>query len=109
MDGPTVLYDLQTSVQANLYALFDKDLYDKGWRGQYPPTSFAKGTVTSSKAPLTKTTHRVPKINDIVGTKLHHVSPIDKMAKQESQVPLINEASCLQCGRCYLACSDSGY
>jgi len=24
-------------------------------------------------------------------------------------VPTINENACLQCGRCYLACSDSGY
>mmetsp|Transcript_19412 Transcript_19412/g.14086 ORF Transcript_19412/g.14086 Transcript_19412/m.14086 type:complete len:101 (-) Transcript_19412:43-345(-) len=31
------------------------------------------------------------------------------MQKQQSMVPEINEDACLQCGRCYLACSDSGY
>ena len=45
----------------------------------------------------------------LVGTKLKHISPIDKMNKQEFLAPVINEDKCLQCGRCYLACSDSGY
>ena len=31
------------------------------------------------------------------------------MNKQEFLAPVINEDKCLQCGRCYLACSDSGY
>ncbi len=33
MDAPTVLYDLETSLKANMFALNKKELYDKGWRG----------------------------------------------------------------------------
>lgn len=46
---------------------------------------------------------------DLVGTKLKHISPIDKMTKNEFLAPVINEEKCLQCGRCFLACADSGY
>ena len=31
------------------------------------------------------------------------------MTKEEFLVPAIKESKCLQCGRCYLACADSGY
>jgi dihydropyrimidine dehydrogenase (NADP+) len=46
---------------------------------------------------------------NLVGTKLKHISPIDKMTKEEYLAPVINEDKCLQCGRCFLACADSGY
>jgi dihydropyrimidine dehydrogenase (NADP+) len=31
------------------------------------------------------------------------------MNRQEFLAPVINEDKCLQCGRCFLACADSGY
>ena len=31
------------------------------------------------------------------------------MTKDEFLVPAIKESKCLQCGRCFLACADSGY
>ena len=101
MDAPTVLYDLETSLKANLFALADKQLFDKGWRGQYPPYNFAKekgqqmARQFSTSNTVSRTGHKIPKINDIVGTKLSHISPIDKMNKGESMIPLINETSCL--------------
>jgi hypothetical protein len=67
-----------------------KDLYDKGWRGQFPPLNFTK---------LNSEVHKeeVPekKFSDLVGTKLKHISPIDKMTKNEFLAPVINEEKCL--------------
>jgi Pyruvate/2-oxoacid:ferredoxin oxidoreductase delta subunit len=58
----------------------------------------------------TKTQINTPKgILNMVGSKLNHISPLEKMNRQEFLAPVINESKCLQCGRCYLACSDSGY
>ncbi len=31
------------------------------------------------------------------------------MKRTDFMVPKINDDKCLECGRCYLACSDSGY
>jgi len=31
------------------------------------------------------------------------------MKREDFVIPLIHEDSCLKCGRCYLACLDSGY
>lgn len=53
--------------------------------------------------------HQPLRIPDVIGTKLHHISPLEKMTREEFLAPVINEDKCLQCGRCYLACSDSGY
>ena len=36
-----------------------------------------------------------PALPKIVGTKLNHVSLIDKMSKTEYQAPVINEDKCL--------------
>jgi len=40
LDAATVFYDLKTSLQANMFCLTKKELYDKGWRGQFPPFDF---------------------------------------------------------------------
>lgn len=38
------------------------------------------------------------------------MSLIEKMkGRTEFLAPVINEDKCLQCGRCFLACADSGY
>ncbi len=104
LDAATVFYDLKTSLQAHLYSLSKKELYDKGWRGQYPPFNFQKlNTKVDNNEP------KVPGVLNFVRSKLHHISPIEKMTKEEFLAPVINESKCLQCGRCYLACTDSGY
>jgi dihydropyrimidine dehydrogenase (NADP+) len=105
LDAATVFYDLKTSFQANLYGLSRKDLYEKGWRGQVPPNNFAKQKVKVVPAEV----RVVPPLLSLVGSKLKHISPIDKMTTNEYLAPVINKDKCLQCGRCYLACSDSGY
>jgi dihydropyrimidine dehydrogenase (NADP+) len=105
LDAATVFYDLKTSLQANMYCLSKKELYDKGWRGQFPPMGFQNSNNKASAKPVKK----VPSVLDLVSSKLKHVSPISNMTKEEFLAPVINEDKCLQCGRCYVACADSGY
>jgi NAD-dependent dihydropyrimidine dehydrogenase PreA subunit len=104
LDAATVYYDLHTSLQANIYCLSRADLYEKGWRGQFPPLNFSK-----LNSEIKKEEVKTKRFLDLVGTKLKHISPIDKMTKNEFLAPVINEEKCLQCGRCFLACADSGY
>ncbi len=68
-----------------------KDLYDKGWRGQFPPLNFTKLNSEVVQAQEVA----VKKFSDLVGTKLKHISPIDKMNKNEFLAPVINEDKCL--------------
>ena len=92
MDAATVFYDLKTSLQANLYLLQDKERYEQGWRGQYPPHNYQK---LNNKAKDNYPAITTPAIPKIVGSKLHHVSLIDKMSKTEYQAPIINDEKCL--------------
>jgi hypothetical protein len=67
---------LKTSLQANLYCLSKKELYAKGWRGQFPPYEFEKLNTKIDKTPVKTSSYL-----QMVGTKLKHISPIDKMTK----------------------------
>jgi hypothetical protein len=74
-----------------MYCLAKKELYDKGWRGQFPPFGFQKLETKPNPADTVK-----PKgILDLVGTKLKHISPLEKMNRQEFLAPVINEDKCL--------------
>jgi hypothetical protein len=59
--------------------LQDKERYAQGWRGQYPPFDYHK---LNNKVREEDPFLMVPAIPKIVGTKLHHVSPIEKMGKE---------------------------
>jgi len=56
--------------------LSKKELYEKGWRGQFPPYEFEKLNTKIDKAPVKTSSYL-----QMVGTKLKHISPIDKMTK----------------------------
>jgi len=80
------------------------DLRAKGWSGQSPPIGFDK-----QKSPEVQKAPASPTIQDYVGVNLKHLNEVTKMERDTFLIPKINEDKCLQCGRCYLACADSGY
>jgi len=47
-------------------------------------------------------------LKDIRGTGNHHFKDINHMSK-EQKFPVINDDLCVNCGKCYLTCLDSGY
>ena len=103
-DAATVAYDLTTSIKAHMLLSTREDLRKKGWSGQSPPMKFAQ-----MKTVKVQEDKKFPTIADFVGVNLKHLNDIAKMEKDTFLIPEFDESKCLQCGRCYLACADSGY
>lgn len=51
----------------------------------------------------------VPKVKDIVGQALPFIGPYKRLDVQRQVVALIDDDMCINCGKCYMACNDSGY
>jgi len=103
-DASTVAYDLTTSIKAHMYLSQREDLRKRGWSGQSPPIKFAQ--MKTIPPPVYKEN---PRLEDFVGKNLKNLSDIVDMEKDTFLIPEIDESKCLQCGRCYLTCADSGY
>lgn len=50
-----------------------------------------------------------PKVSDIIGLSLPHVGTFKNMDNGRQVVALIDDDLCINCGKCYMACADSGY
>jgi len=51
----------------------------------------------------------VPKIADVKGATLSRLSDWIKLNPKEQAVALVDEELCINCGKCYMTCNDSGY
>uniref|UniRef100_A0A5F8HDF9 Dihydropyrimidine dehydrogenase [NADP(+)] n=1 Tax=Monodelphis domestica TaxID=13616 RepID=A0A5F8HDF9_MONDO len=51
----------------------------------------------------------IPKIKDIIGKALQYIGTYGELNKIEQVVALIDEEMCINCGKCYMTCNDSGY
>ena len=80
-----------------------------GWVGQNPPNDFRHLTELTKALDSHKKPSEVPALASIIGSGLHHFQEINKMEKSIFVLPEINNDLCVNCGRCYLACLDSGY
>ncbi|XP_054707214.1 dihydropyrimidine dehydrogenase [NADP(+)]-like [Uloborus diversus] len=54
-------------------------------------------------------TRSIPKIKDIIGTALDKIGTFANLDITEQVVAVIDEEMCINCGKCYMACNDSGY
>ncbi|CAH2036954.1 unnamed protein product, partial [Iphiclides podalirius] len=52
---------------------------------------------------------QVPKIQDVLGEALPRIGPYKKLDNTKQVVALIDDDMCINCGKCYMACADSGY
>ena len=50
----------------------------------------------------------VPSLKDIQGSGVKHFKDITHMSL-EQKFPVINDDLCVNCGKCYMTCLDSGY
>jgi dihydropyrimidine dehydrogenase (NADP+) len=50
----------------------------------------------------------VPKLKDVIGHGLSRIGTYGQL-KQEQVVAVIDDDMCINCGKCYMACNDSGY
>jgi dihydropyrimidine dehydrogenase (NADP+) len=49
------------------------------------------------------------KIDDVIGRALQYIGPYKKLDNTQQVVALIDDDMCINCGKCYMACNDSGY
>ncbi|XP_011505580.1 PREDICTED: dihydropyrimidine dehydrogenase [NADP(+)] [Ceratosolen solmsi marchali] len=59
--------------------------------------------------PATKPIKSIPTIKDIVGKALLHIGSYNQLDNVKQVVALIDDDMCINCGKCYMACADSGY
>ncbi|XP_050426621.1 dihydropyrimidine dehydrogenase [NADP(+)] [Adelges cooleyi] len=50
-----------------------------------------------------------PTVGSLIGYSVPAIGPYVNLDKAAQTVALINEDSCVNCGKCYMACNDSGY
>ncbi|PAA50679.1 hypothetical protein BOX15_Mlig007577g1 [Macrostomum lignano] len=51
----------------------------------------------------------VPKVSDIVGASVGLVGNYYDLDNKQQVVALVNDDLCINCGKCYMTCNDSGY
>ncbi|XP_071606926.1 dihydropyrimidine dehydrogenase [NADP(+)] isoform X19 [Heliangelus exortis] len=51
----------------------------------------------------------IPAIKDVIGKALQYIGPYGDLCNTEQVVALIDEEMCINCGKCYMTCNDSGY
>ncbi|XP_033127315.1 dihydropyrimidine dehydrogenase [NADP(+)]-like [Anneissia japonica] len=51
----------------------------------------------------------VPTVKDVIGRALSQIGTYGDLNNKEQVVALIDEEMCINCGKCYMTCNDSGY
>lgn len=51
----------------------------------------------------------VPSVCEIIGTALPKIGVYKRLDNTQQVVAVINDDMCINCGKCYMACNDSGY
>ncbi|EDL82060.1 rCG28563 [Rattus norvegicus] len=51
----------------------------------------------------------IPAIKDVIGKSLQYLGTFGELNVMEQVVALIDEEMCINCGKCYMTCNDSGY
>uniref|UniRef100_A0A0P4WBQ1 Dihydropyrimidine dehydrogenase [NADP(+)] n=1 Tax=Scylla olivacea TaxID=85551 RepID=A0A0P4WBQ1_SCYOL len=51
----------------------------------------------------------IPTLEDLVGLALPMVGTYGELDNSQQKVALIDEDMCINCGKCYMTCNDSGY
>lgn len=59
--------------------------------------------------PSLKPQKPVPNVKDVIGRALSMIGTYGDLNNKEQVVALIDEDMCINCGKCYMTCNDSGY
>eukprot|EP01133_Synstelium_polycarpum_P008440 gene8440-9927_t len=132
----TVVQDYITGLKAYLYMQSREDLLQ--WDGQSPPkvkTQLPKNLqnvprfgnyqkqrnaieIEANKTidllkpldpPTTGNSNAIPSLSDLVGRALPRIGVYNNLNNKEQVVALVDEDLCINCGKCYMTCNDSGY
>ncbi|KAL8582205.1 hypothetical protein ACOMHN_004124 [Nucella lapillus] len=64
---------------------------------------------TDKSRPVRATKNDIPKVKDVIGQALPRITAYQELDNSQQVVALINEDMCINCGKCYMTCNDSGY
>jgi dihydropyrimidine dehydrogenase (NADP+) len=114
----SIIQDLDSGLRANMYLSQRKDLLNKGWKGQSPPV-LGMQKVKKYKNdfdmwdPNEKRYEvdikKIPTLNESKGQGLKRIEHVTNMEINSQQFPHIDDDLCVNCGKCYMTCLDSGY
>ncbi|KAF7482763.1 hypothetical protein GHT09_005899 [Marmota monax] len=51
----------------------------------------------------------IPTIKEVIGRALQYLGAYGELSITEQVVAMIDEEMCINCGKCYMTCNDSGY
>jgi dihydropyrimidine dehydrogenase (NADP+) len=130
----TVVQDYISGLKAYLYLQAREDL--KTWDGQSPPLELEARNLlghslpkfgpylqerlkkrstekSNSKhangSPQPKKLNPIPSVRAQVGCALQYIGDYNDLSQKEHVVAIVNEELCINCGKCYMTCNDSGY
>lgn len=63
----------------------------------------------SNNRPTPPSTLPVPTINQVIGRSLGQIGRWDELSQSEQVVAVVDPDLCINCGKCYMTCNDSGY
>jgi len=52
---------------------------------------------------------KVPSVKDQIGKAVPRIGNYNSLNNKEQVVALVNDDLCINCGKCYMTCNDSGY
>lgn len=114
----SIIQDLNTGLKANMYLNQRQDLIKKGWKGQSPPVlsmqkvkKFKNGfdLWEENEEPLSIDIKKIPTLNESRGKGIVRIEHVTSMDPNSQQFPHIDDDLCVNCGKCYMTCLDSGY
>jgi len=74
----------------------------------YAPEESAGGSVRSK--PVKPPTRSIPSVRDVIGNSLPMIGRFNDFDPENDHViAYVNPDMCINCGKCYLTCNDSGY
>merc|ERR1712137_1398023 len=105
----TVVQDYIYGLKCLLYLMAKENT----WDGQSPPhvkslTEHLKNGAHLPRLPR-ELSAPVPKISDQLGRALDRIGTYNELNNQEQVVAVVDEDLCVNCGKCYMTCNDSGY
>ena len=113
-----VISDLTTGLKTAMYLMARNDLSKKGFKGQSPPVERIQklkhfnnsfNLWEKNEMPDEVDIAKIPKLSELKGRALNKIKSINKMDVTAQQFPFIDNDLCVNCGKCYLTCLDSGY
>ena len=114
----SIISDYITGLKALIYLHNRHDLIKKGWMGQSPPVlkmqkvKHYKNTFDlwdKDEKPQEVDVSRLPKLKDLLSSGNKYITDNSKMDATAQKFPYIDDDLCVNCGKCYLTCVDSGY